>query len=247
MNILLLDIETAPNLAYVWGLFKQNISPNHVANSSYVLCWSAKWYGKGSGMFFDSIYKSKPLAMLHKIHTMLARADAVVHYNGTKFDIPTLNKEFIKYDLNPPSPYHQIDLYLAVKKQFRFESNKLDYIAKNLNIGEKVRHEGHELWVKCMEKDPAAWKKMEEYNRGDVVLLEKLYKRMLPWISSHPNHGAYEDTLCCPNCGNENYQRSGIRVTRLFRYPRYHCRDCGSYFRGNKTESPRMKERFVGI
>ena len=46
----------------------------------------------------------------------------------------------------------------------RFDSNKLDYVSKYLGIGEKVRHEGHELWVKCMEKDNAAWKRMKEYN-----------------------------------------------------------------------------------
>ncbi len=39
-----------------------------------------------------------------------------------------------------------------------------------------------------MNKDPAAWKVMEKYNKQDVLLLEKVYDRLLPWIKSHPNH-----------------------------------------------------------
>jgi DNA polymerase elongation subunit (family B) len=245
LNILLLDIETAPNLAYVWGLFKQNISPDKITESSYVLCWSAKWLDK-PGMRFDSIKKSDPKLMLSRIHTLLDRADAVVHYNGTKFDIPTLNKEFLKKGLGPPAPYKQIDLLQVARKVFRFESNKMDYVAQTLKIGEKVRHEGFELWVKCMEKDVQAWKKMEAYNRHDVVLLEKLYRQLIPWIENHPNHGAYEDLPVCPNCGGEHYQQSGFRVTKVMKYPRFHCQDCGTWFRGSKSVSPKG-ERFHTI
>lgn len=245
MNILLLDIETAPNLAYVWGLFKQNIAINQIANSSYILCWSAKWYGKPK-IFFDSIHQSEHSSMLQRIHTMMSRADAIVHYNGTKFDVPTLNKEFIKYEFKPPAPSHQVDLLHVVKKMCRFDSNKLDYVSKYLGIGEKVRHEGHELWVKCMEKDPKAWKRMKEYNLHDVVLLEKLYKKLIPWIDTHPSHAAFEDHPCCPNCGGERYTQQGWRVTRTMKYPRFQCQDCGFWFRNNKSVSQKG-ERFIGI
>ena len=80
------------------------------------------------------------------IHGLLNDADAVVHYNGTKFDIPTLNKEFLLHSFNPPSPYKQIDLLRVVRSNFRFPSNKLDYVAQRLNLGKKHEHEGHELW-----------------------------------------------------------------------------------------------------
>ena len=86
----MLDIESAPNMAFVWGLFKQNISISQIVDSGYVLCWAAKWYGD-SEVHFDSVYQSRPKAMLKRIHKMLDEADAVVHYNGLRFDIPTLN------------------------------------------------------------------------------------------------------------------------------------------------------------
>ncbi len=56
MKILLLDIETSPNLAYVWGLFKQNVAINQIKESGSVLCWAAKWYGSRDVMF-DSAHK----------------------------------------------------------------------------------------------------------------------------------------------------------------------------------------------
>ena len=171
MKILLLDIESSPNTAHVWGLWQQNVSINQLMESSYVLCYAAKWLNSDE-MMFDSVQQSKPKAMLKGIHGLLDEADAVVHYNGTKFDIPTLNKEFLLHSFNPPSPYKQIDLLRVVRSNFRFPSNKLDYVAQRLNLGKKHEHEGHELWVKCMNGDKDAWKRMEKYNIQDVVLLE---------------------------------------------------------------------------
>jgi predicted PolB exonuclease-like 3'-5' exonuclease len=174
LKILLLDIESSPNVAHVWGIWQQNVGINQLMESSYVLCWAAKWLGEEEVMF-DSVHVSKPKKMLKKIHDLISEADAVIHYNGTKFDMPTLNKEFLLHDMNPPAPYKQIDLLKQVRSQFRFPSNKLDYVAQRLGLGSKTSHEGHELWVKCMAGDKDAWKRMEEYNIQDVVLLEKLY------------------------------------------------------------------------
>ena len=101
MKILLLDIETAPSLAYIWGLFKENIPLQRLVNSGYVLCWSAKWLGEEE-IYFDSLYNSTPRRMLKKIHKLLEETDVVIHYNGQSFDIPTLNKEFLLYGMPPP-------------------------------------------------------------------------------------------------------------------------------------------------
>jgi len=199
-------------------------------------------------MMFDSIHQSKPKAMLGRIHKLLDEADAVVHYNGIKFDIPTLNKEFLKKGFGPPTPYKQIDLLRVCRYAFRFESNKLDYVSQALGIGAKVRHEGFELWTKCMAGDKSAWKRMERYNRGDVRLLEDLYKRLIPWIDKHPNHGAFQDVQCCPKCGSEKFQQRGWAVTTVMKYPRYQCQGCGGWFRGNKSVShDRTRERMSNI
>ena len=103
MKILLLDIESSPNVAHVWGLWQQNVGINQLMESSYVLCWAAKWLDSDE-IIFDSVHQSKPKKMLKGIYDLLDDADAVIHYNGTKFDIPTLNKEFLLHNYAPPSP-----------------------------------------------------------------------------------------------------------------------------------------------
>ena len=152
MKILLLDIETSPNLAHVWGLWQQNVGTNQLLESSEVMCWAAKWYDE-RGVMFMSNKANSHAEMLAKIYELIDEADVVVHYNGKKFDMPTLNKEFLLQGWTPPSPYKQIDLLRVVRSNFKFPSNKLDYVAQRLNIGKKVKHEGHELWIKCMKKD----------------------------------------------------------------------------------------------
>jgi DNA polymerase elongation subunit (family B) len=234
MKILLLDIETSPNTAHVWGLWQQNVSINQLMESSYVLCYAAKWLGDEE-VVFDSVHQAKPKAMLKGIHRLLNDADAVVHYNGTKFDIPTLNKEFLLHSFNPPSPYKQIDLLRVVRSNFRFPSNKLDYVAQRLGLGKKHEHEGHELWVKCMNGDKDAWKRMEQYNIQDVVLLESLYNSLRPWIRNHPNHNLFADDHVCPNCASTRLQKRGTSISSTGTYQRYQCLACGTWSQSTKA------------
>ena len=243
MKILLLDIETAPNLVHVWGLWQQNVGLPQIVKSGYTMCWSAKWYGDNE-IFHMNIFESTQKAMLKEIHRLLCEADAVVHYNGTSFDIPTLNKEFIKHDFLPPSPYKQIDLLRTARSQFRFTSNKLDYVAQFLGLGAKTRHRGHELWIACMAKDKDAWEEMTEYNINDVVLLEAVYDKLKPWIKNHPNRNLYSGgTHVCPNCGGEDLQKRGTSYTISGEYQRYCCKTGGGWSRNTKKNKESVSIR----
>lgn len=234
MKILLLDIETAPHVGYVWGLWQQNIGLSQLLESGYVLCWAAKWYGEDEIMF-DSIFQSRPRVMLKRVYALLNEADVVVHYNGNKFDIPVLNKEFLLNRMTPPSPSKQIDLLNTARNRFRFASNKMDYVAQALGLGKK-KSTSFELWVQCMNKDPEAWKKMEEYNKGDVELLEGIYEEFRPWIKNHPNVALYNavDDHSCPNCGASNLVKRGYSYTATGAYQRYRCNSCGTWSRDRK-------------
>lgn len=243
-KILLLDIETAPNLAYVWGTWKQNINPEWIAANGYVLCWAAKWLGEEEIMF-KRLHKGKPISLLEPIHKLLSEAHAVVHYNGRKFDVPTLNKEFLTHGLTPPSPYKQVDLLRTMWDTFLFPNNKLDYIAKTLGLGQKERHKGAELWLECMADKQDAWQQMESYNRRDVELLEKLYLKLRPWVRGHPNISSMLDAAVCPSCGSAEFERDGMHLSQVLKYERYQCSDCGTWFRGTRTISPKKVERFA--
>lgn len=241
-RILLLDIETAPNTAHVWGLWQQNVGLNQIQASSYVMCWAAKWLGESKVHFARVSYDEKgdvtgEREMLQGIWDMLDAADIVVHYNGKRFDIPTLNKAFLLHGFTPPAPYKQVDLLQVARRQFRFPSNKLEYVARALGIGGKVHHAGHGLWVACMANDDAAWRTMARYNRKDVTLLEKLYVRLLPWIQNHPNVGLWADGVVCTNCGSAKLQRRGVKHTAHQVYHRFQCQACGTWMRGNVPQA----------
>jgi len=184
--------------------------------------------------------------MIKGIHKLLDEANVIVHYYGTSFDIPTLNKEFLIYGLTPPAPSKQVDLCKLVKDSFKFPSNKLDYVAQRLGLGQKHDTE-FQMWVDCMARKPEAWRKMKAYNIQDVRLLEKVYDRLKPWIKGHANYSVYSGKECCPNCGSVELKRRGFYYTASSRYPRFVCDSCGKWSRGNRTDLPRGSNKTIGI
>ena len=206
------------------------------------MCFSAKWFSDpDASMIFKSEQggKRKRKAMLEAVWQLLDETDMVVHYNGRRFDIPMLNRDFIKMGLGPPAPYQQVDLLLVVRSCFRFPSNKLAHIIKELDIGEKLKHDGSGIWRRCMKGEAKAWRIMEKYNRHDVDQTEKLYWRLLPWIHNHPNHGLFQHKLehiVCTNCGSGNLRSKGWTYTKTQKYRRFKCKDCGTPNRGRHTE-----------
>jgi len=235
-SVLFLDIETCPNLATVWGIWNQNIGINQLLESSYILCWSAKWMGTKEVMF-DSVYNSGKNKVVISIWKLLDEADIIIHYNGRRFDIPTLNKEFLLRKMTPPSPYKQIDLYQTIKKKFMFVSNKLAYISKQLGFEGKIKTD-HKLWLDCMNNDEAAWGRMERYNKRDITELEKVYKEVLPWIDTHPNIGSYSTISkpSCTNCGGSHINCKGSYRSKTLVYQRFQCQDCGTWLKSRKSE-----------
>lgn len=237
-RILTIDIETSPSIAHVWGLFKQTVSLAQLQESTRVIAFAAKWYGEDEVLFFSEFHHGHDV-MVKAAHELLDEADIVVHYNGKSFDMPHLNREFLLADMAPPAPYQQVDLYLEVKKNFRFISNKLQHVSTELGLEGKVEHEGHMLWVRCMAGDPEAWAEMEEYNVQDVRLTEEFYDKLLPWISNHPNMGLYVDEAkpICNKCQSDRMQKRGYARTNVSIFQRYQCQNCGGWGRGGKRIS----------
>jgi len=243
MNILTLDIETTPNLAHVWGIWQQNVGINQILESTDLLCFAAKWHDDKMVQFFGSWDGREN--MVHAAHDLLADADAVVHYNGNAFDIPTLNREFLLRGLTPPAPQKQIDLLATCKRKFRFQSNKLDFVARELGIGNKADNGGHETWIKVMAGDEKAQRRMRKYNEQDVRLTEALYDRLLPWIEGHPNVGLHDGSIgvsTCPSCGSYHLNRRGFAYTAVSKFQQYQCQDCGRWVRAsNRIEGTKVQ------
>lgn len=229
-RILLLDIETSPNLVYTWGLFNQNIGLNQIEETSRMICFSAKWLGDSKkNIIFHSIQDGTDI-MVKSAWDLLDQADAVIHYNGISFDIPHMNREFLEASLGPPSPYQNIDLYRVIKR-FKFQSRKLAHVSKKLGFEGKIQHEGFDLWRKCMQGDVKAWESMKKYNMRDVTLLEDMHGELLPWIPNLPNQRLYNADAGCPRCGSTHVQRRGISRSATSIFQQFQCQECHGWFR----------------
>ena len=235
-KILFYDIETSPNLSYTWGIWEQNVIA--VEREWYMLSFAYKWNdGKTQVCALPDfkLYKKDPtndLELVRKLWELLSEADIVVAHNGDAFDNKKANSRFLFHGLPPPEPYKTVDTLKVARKYFKLNSNKLNDLGKLLNLGQKVQTGGFETWLGCMNGDPASWKIMCRYNKQDVELLYKVYQKIQGWMTNHPNVNLYsEQADSCPVCGGKHIQKRGYGFTKLGKYQRRQCTDCGAWGR----------------
>jgi hypothetical protein len=236
-KVLIYDIETAPIVAHVWGLWENNVGLNQIDTDWHVLSWSAKWLGAPDNevMYMDQRGMKNiedDSKLLKQIWNLLDQCDVVITQNGKKFDQKKLNARFILNGMDPTSSYRHIDTAQLAKKHFAFTSNKLAYLSDKLcttykKLTNHGQFAGHELWVQCLKGNLAAWQEMEKYNKYDVLSLEELYNRLAPWDNSI-NFNVYTDdeTLTC-SCGSTSFRKNGFAYSNAAKYQKYTCKGCG--------------------
>lgn len=229
-RILTLDIETSPAIVMAWGLFDQNIGTNQIVEPSRVICFAAKWHDR-RGTEFYSEHHHGHTAMVEQAWRLLDECDVLVTYNGPRFDVKHLQREFFLAGLGPPSPWVDIDLLAVNRKRFKFLSNKLGYVTDTLGLPTKLETGGMQLWTDVLAGDPTAWNKMRAYCKRDVGVTQMLYDRMVAegWITG-PHRGQWtNDRECCPTCGGASLTLIGLVYGKTTAYPKLHCQDCGAY------------------
>lgn len=231
-KILVVDIEWRPTKAYVWSAWGVDITSEKVIEHGGLLCVGARWVG-GKEDFLFAEWDLGHQGMVEAIHALIAEADAVVTYNGDKFDLPKLQGEFLLAGLTPMDTT-SIDLLKTVRKMGYFQ-NGLKFIGPFLKLGDKNETGGFSLWTKVEGGDEASQKKMAKYCSQDVRLTEKLYHKIRPFIKNHPYLGPIGEGAC-PNCGGKKLQKRGPRYTRHFQVQRLQCTDCGSWTSGSRKK-----------
>lgn len=239
MKILLLDIETSLAQVYVYGLWDQNVSIANIIEQPRMIAFSAKWLGKGKVVAYSEYHQSRT-EMLDAIHALLDEADLVVGWNSQQFDTKWINSEFMVEDMLPPSPYKQLDLMREAKRNARFLSNKLDYIAERLLGDKKIDYKMDKMWIKVNDPNTSEedrrreWNAMLRYAKKDTALLEPMWYDLLPWLRlPHPVHHGDDK---CRACGSNDLEKRGVSRTLNGVYQRFQCRSCGSWSRGTKRE-----------
>lgn len=237
-KIAFFDIETSPNLVYTWGVWEQDVIK--VVKDWTIIAFAVKYLGeRGVRTYcladFPGYRKNKEddSRLVKKLWEEFNNADILVAHNGDNFDIKKANTRFMVHGLPVPQPYKTIDTKKMAKSQGAFDSNKLDELARQLELPRKVSTGGFWLWEACMAGDPKAWAKMKKYNAQDVVVLEKLYLKLRPWSKSHPSVTVYGGIPnACPRCGGTHLQRRGYTYTSVGKREKYQCTGCGAWGSG---------------
>lgn len=205
---------------------------------------------KMSGFEDKEIIKVVPIGIRTVIGLQTSSRTYIVNgfpCHNSKFDIPNINTRFVLHGLKPPSPYKQIDTLKVAQQQFGFTHNSLDALAAFFGIEGKTET-NFNLWKACVWGDEEALIKMENYNMNDVVVLEKIYHFLKPYIKGHPNLDLYTDSEnpVCPTCGNHtlSWMEGKYFYTQSVRYQIFRCTQCGAISRSKKGD-PYINKKLI--
>ena len=230
---LFFDIETSPNIGMFWQAgYKQNISYDNIIQERAIICICYKWAKS------DKVYSLKWDAnqcdkkMLEEFVQVANTADELVGHNGDKFDLTWIRTRCLFHGIDMFPKYITIDTLKQARSKFKFNSNRLDYIAKFLGIDGKIST-SFDLWKDILlHKSKDAMAKMIEYCKYDVVLLEKVFDKLAVHIDMKQHHGVLlgGKKHSCPECGSANLSIHKKRATLAgnFRFQLF-CDGCRRY------------------
>lgn len=243
------DIETAYTVSATWGLFEQNVAK--VLREPFII--SIAWKVLGESQTHCVALPDFPLYKKDKFNdkelvkfirdNIFEGADILIAHNGNGFDLKWIYGRFAVHGLKPPTPAQNIDTLLIARRKFKFNSNRLNDLAGYFGIGHKVVTGGINLWYRCIELfDLKAWFLMKKYNKWDVILLEKIYLYILPFITNHPNMSLMlGKPLSCKNCGLGNLTKAGFVYTATTKYQGWRCNNCGARPKSAMKEGSQIK------
>lgn len=233
MKVLCWDVETSPLTVTTWQLWKPVLGHDNIVLESGLICGAWKWLGSPlvEAVTINPTEPRNDRPVVEKLHEVLSEADVIVAHNGDKFDLKKFRARAVFHGLPPIPPVHQVDTLKVARKYFGFNSNRLDYLGQFLGLGRK-KHTSYGMWLDIMNGDAGALEKMVRYNKQDVLLLEKVYKRLRPYMGNHPNGSLYSEHDSCPTCGSKKFRKRGIKYYSTTTRQQYQCNDCGHYFSG---------------
>jgi predicted PolB exonuclease-like 3'-5' exonuclease len=227
------DLESSPNIGLFWSSgYKQNIDYQNIIKERSIICICYKWEDEKQvhSLSWDKNQSDKKL--LQEFIKVANQADELVGHNGDKFDLPWVRTRCLYHRIELFPKYVTIDTLKLSRRQFRFNSNRLDYIASFLGIGKKIKTDFN-LWKDIvLNKCEKSMAKMIDYCKQDVKLLEQVHKELRLHDTPKTHYGIVlsNDKRLCPECASNNVIISKTRITAGgTKQIQYKCNDCGKY------------------
>ncbi len=245
-KVLIWDIETSHNLLLGFDLLNDTSVPyQNIIIERHLFCISYKWLGEKKVHTISILDNKKRFNndihddyfVVSEFRKVLEEADAQVFHYGTKFDLPMLNARLAFHGLNPIPKIVTIDTKFVASRNFRFNSNRLDYLARFLGYKMGKMPNPPDLWNKCFAGDKKSLEHMGKYNKKDVEINEFIFNRLSPFIKNNPlNRNQFTGDVVCPNCGSSKLQWRGYTRTRVNKHRRFQCNDCGAWGSDRKAD-----------
>lgn len=232
-KILLIDCETSPLEALVFGIWNVNIGLNQIVKDTSLMSIAWKWAGEKT-IHCESVSASSPrndLKLAKLAQKLISESDLVIAHNLDRFDMPVMKGRMLVHDLDPPPQPRGIDTLKIARRHFKLTSNKLEHLANVLNLPIKKmvtrKFDGMTLWTESLKGNKAALAEMREYNKRDVEVLEAVYHKLVRW-EPRISFDVYSQELAnvC-TCGNDKWQENGHAYTAKGKFKRYKCTKCG--------------------
>ena len=250
-KVLLWDLEVAKmhvsRFVYDLKQYSSYIPHKAIQRDKWILCAAWKWIDEGyvastSVLNDPERFKDNYADDYHVVKTMydlIMQADALIAHNGDGFDWKIFTSRCIFHDLPPPKKPILIDTLKAARKEFKFSSNALGYLARFLNVEDKGQAPD---WDAIAFGDAEAIKYAERYCRQDIKTLEGIYKKLRPYMTGHANLNAVLEGVhhhTCPKCGHWDQVKRGFKYTMAGKYQAYACSPatggCGGWSKHKKN------------
>ena len=232
---LFFDIETSPNIGLFWEAgYKKNITTDNIIRERAIICICYKWEDEKEVYALQWDAKQNDKRMLEQFVKVANTANELVGHNGDKFDLAWIRTRCLFHGIDMFPTYQTIDTLKVARSKFRFQSNRLNYIAEFLGLGGKIKTEFN-LWKDILlNKDKVAMEKMIKYCKKDVSLLEEVYKLLGNHIAPKTHYGVVfgEDRGSCPECGadSKNLIKNMSRTTATGVVKiQYQCKVCNKF------------------
>jgi uncharacterized protein YprB with RNaseH-like and TPR domain len=191
--------------------------------------------------------EKRDLYLLKDVVKIMEEADVLIGHFSPGFDFPFIQTRCLMHGLPViPKPVH-IDTWRIAKKNLRLNNNKLKTIARAFRCDEQKSEVPLYIWRRAKAHDVEAMEIIAEYNVQDVRTQRDITEKLMPLAASMPNWNLLidDDILHCPACGGTNLEYRGYSYTKLYKYKRLRCKDCGKWMRDRNSVTPKDTPRIM--
>lgn len=236
------DIETGMNRQYGFDIWNGSYSHKNIEKERYLICAAWQTVGekkiKSVSVLDDKArFKKDPMddyTVVHTLYENLVDSDLLIAHYGDKFDLPMFNARAVANGLPTLPLIKTVDTKKIASKHFRFNSNRLDALAKLFGYEGKTQTDV-ELWLGCHVGKVKSIREMLAYNKQDIEVLMNVFYELAPHASSIINLNLYQDDPtkpACPSCGSHHTIKYGFYPNATTLVQRMACKTCGHSFKG---------------